>query len=461
MLREDTRTESLSPAAIDALIDDRPADGVFRVHRDVFLDERIFALEQQHIFEATWVFLGLESQAPKPHDFFTAYAGRYPLIVTRGGDGGLRCVINSCRHKGALICRTQAGNKQVHTCPYHSWAYDSTGRNVGIKARAIGAYTAGFDAEDHDLRPVARFESYRGFLFASVSPNVPSLRDHLGDAATFIDLVVDQSPHGMETVPGDVTYVYDGNWKLQMENCGDGYHFTSAHASYLKLIEKRDAESEDKAQWKVGRVGPEQAAQPERTHGTFGFRYGHSVLWSEQRERENSPLFDAAAELEARVGSVRTKWMFGVRNLTIFPNMQLADNAAIQLRIIRPLSANKTEMRTFCVAPAGEAAELRRRRIRQYEDFFNPSGLATPDDNVCYEDCQSGHGGGEWLQGYMRGLDILIHERNRFADELNITPEAAVSSAWGMHDETLFQTNYREWAKLLREGIERDPAGVA
>jgi benzoate/toluate 1,2-dioxygenase subunit alpha len=287
------------------------------------------------------------------------------------------------------------------------------------------------------------------------------LREHLGEAAKIIDLIVDQSADGLEVLRGASTYVYDGNWKLQMENCGDGYHFTSAHASYLKLIEKRDAESEDKAQWKVGRVGPEQAAQPERTHGTFGFRYGHSVLWSEQRERENSPLFDAAAELEARVGSVRTKWMFGVRNLTIFPNMQLADNAAIQLRIIRPLSANKTEMRTFCVAPAGEAAELRRRRIRQYEDFFNPSGLATPDDNVCYEDCQSGHGGGEWLQGYMRGLDILIHERNRYAEELNITPEAAVSSAWGMHDETLFQTNYREWAKLLREGIERDPAGVA
>jgi hypothetical protein len=44
---------------IEGLIDDRPADGVFRVHRDVFTDEQIFALEQQHIFEKTWVFFGL------------------------------------------------------------------------------------------------------------------------------------------------------------------------------------------------------------------------------------------------------------------------------------------------------------------------------------------------------------------------------------------------------------------
>jgi benzoate/toluate 1,2-dioxygenase alpha subunit len=433
---------------IDDLIDDRPADGVFRVHRDVFVDERIFALEQQFIFEATWVFLGLETQAPTPHDFFTAYAGRFPLVVLRGGDGTLRCVVNSCRHKGALICRTQTGNKQVHTCPYHSWAYDSTGKNVGIKMRSQGAYGAGFDDDGHDLRPVARFESYRGFLFASMNPAVPPLREHLGEAATFIDLVIDQSPAGIETIPGDVTYVYDGNWKLQMENCGDSYHFTSAHASYLKLVERRDVASSDTSQWRVPRL-----TEGGHETGSFGFARGHSVFWSESRARERSPLFGALEELQARVGDVRTKWMFGVRNLTVFPNMQLADNAAIQLRIIRPLAANKTEMRTFCVAPAGEPPETRRRRIRQYEDFFNPSGLATPDDNVCYEDCQTGHGGGEWLQGYMRGLDRVRAGANEQAAELGILPAASVAAPAGLNDESLSRANYREWSRLLRAGF--------
>jgi len=61
----------------------------------------------------------------------------------------------------------------------------------------------------------------------------------------------------------------------------------------------------------------------------------------------------------------------------------------------------------------------------------------------------------------MRGLDILTAEPNRFANELGIAPASQVSAAWGMHDETLFQANYREWARLLRAGIERTPAGVA
>ncbi len=437
---------------LDGLIDDRPDERVFRVHRDVFVSEQIFELEQQHIFEATWVFLGLESQAPRPHDFFTAYAGRYPVVVSRGADGTLRCVINSCRHKGAIICRTRTGNKKVHTCPYHSWAYDSTGKNVGIKMRATGGYSQAFEADGHDLRPVARFDSYRGFLFASIDPDVPPLREHLGDAATFIDLVLDQSPDGIETIAGDVTYVYDGNWKLQMENCGDSYHFTSAHQSYLKLIERRDAGGKDAAEWRVTRMMDEKTAG-QMEHGSFGFARGHSALWSEAQDPRRSPLYPQKAELEARVGAERTKWMFGVRNLTIFPNMQLADNAATQLRIIRPLSATKTEMRTFCIAPAGEPPETRRKRIRQYEDFFNPSGLATPDDNVCYEDCQAGHGGTEWMQGYMRGSAIVGPGPDRFAEALGIEPAASVSAPWGLNDETLYRANYREWLRLLRSGV--------
>ena len=72
------------------LIDDRPDDGVFRVHRDIFTDPRIFAAELKHIFEGGWVFLGLEAQAAGPHDFFTTMVGRVPVLVQRDGAGVLR-----------------------------------------------------------------------------------------------------------------------------------------------------------------------------------------------------------------------------------------------------------------------------------------------------------------------------------------------------------------------------------
>src|SRR5258708_13707664 len=48
-------------------VDDRPQDGEFRVHRDVYADPELFSLEITHICEPALIFLGLDSQIPKPH----------------------------------------------------------------------------------------------------------------------------------------------------------------------------------------------------------------------------------------------------------------------------------------------------------------------------------------------------------------------------------------------------------
>src|SRR4029077_2655727 len=72
---------------ISLYVDDRPADGVFRVHRDVYSDPELFELEQKFIFERTWHFLALESQIGKPNNFVTAHIGRTPVLVTRDAKG--------------------------------------------------------------------------------------------------------------------------------------------------------------------------------------------------------------------------------------------------------------------------------------------------------------------------------------------------------------------------------------
>ena len=76
------------------------------------------------------------------------------------------------------------------------------------------------------------------------------------------------------------------------------------------------------------------------------------------------PLFERREELARQFGEARRNWMFNMRNLTIFPNLQIAENASSQLRIIRPIAPDRTEMLTYCVAPIGESAAARRQRIR-------------------------------------------------------------------------------------------------
>ncbi len=57
--------------------------------------------------------------------------------------------------------------------------------------------------------------------------------------AKIIDLIVDQSPDGLEVLRGSSTYIYDGNWKLQTENGADGYHVSAVHWNYAATTSRR------------------------------------------------------------------------------------------------------------------------------------------------------------------------------------------------------------------------------
>lgn len=462
------RLHPWTPADVAALVDDRPADGVFRVHRDVFRDEQLFQLEMKHIFERTWVFLGLESDMPRPHDFITAQAGRQPVVVHRARDGRLHAFINSCRHRGAMVAHTERGNAKFHTCMYHGWVYDATGKNVFLKDHQQGGYTPAFDRDSHDLLPLPRFESYRGFLFGSLSADVPPLREHLGGVTAFIDLFVDQGEDGVEAVPGRVRFTFDANWKTQLENATDSYHFTDTHASYIGVMGRQqergsahgDGEVDGKAPGQAvhggtayGRIGTQQAL----ARGVFDFGRGHSAFWGEVPDPQARPLYLEHDKLVARVGAVRARWMLYTRNMTVFPNLQLSENIAPQLRVLRPLSATRTEMLTFCIAPRGESKEGRRRRIRHYEEFFNPTGLATPDDIATYQDCQDGFAADaiDWQQAYARGMALLQTGPSPQAQELGFQPVSWLVGTLQLGDETCQQPAYREWKRLIVEGMAR------
>ncbi|MGZ2888956.1 benzoate 1,2-dioxygenase large subunit, partial [Pseudomonas aeruginosa] len=71
----------------------------------------------------------------------------------------------------------------------------------------------------------------------------------------------------------------------------------------------------------------------------------------------------------------------------------LRDQFSSQIRSARPLWVDRTEITIYCIAPKGESAAARARRIPQSEDFFNVSGMATPDALEELRSCQQGYQG--------------------------------------------------------------------
>ena len=93
-------------------------------------------------------------------------------------------------------------------------------------------------------------------------------------------------------------------------------------------------------------------------------------------------------ELKEKFGAKGEFMVKGSRNLLLYPNVYLMDQFSTQIRHFRPIAVNKTEITIYCIAPKGESAQARAARIRQYEDFFNASGMATPDDLAEFHACQ-------------------------------------------------------------------------
>ncbi|MDB5698935.1 MAG: hypothetical protein JWN69_1739 [Alphaproteobacteria bacterium] len=433
---------------------DKPGE-TFKVHRSLYTDPELFELEIKHIWEATWIYIGHDSQIPNNNDYLTTVIGRQPVIISRGPDGKLNGFINACSHRGAMVCRKPHGSAKIWACPYHGWVYNNQGKLLDVKQESDGAYPEHWSKDQYGLTRVPHVASYHGFIFASLNPDVPDIETHLAAAAPFLELFSRQSVDGLEVLRGHSVYTHRGNWKMQAENGVDGYHVDIVHASYFRLAQERAK--------KVAAAGGTDNVKAikvdlENTlNGNYDLGNGHVMIWTDIpnfRDRALGMQYDAIVERE---GEVRAKWMVGrLRQVLVYPNFILFDGISTQLRSWRPVAPDQTEVHAYCIAPKGEPDEARERRVRQYEDFYGASGIATPDDLTEFDACQSGYAGrnAEW-QDFDRGMARRIVGADDQAKEYGFAPAV---SAGSMADETLYHGEYRQWLKMMTEGLLREQA---
>jgi benzoate/toluate 1,2-dioxygenase subunit alpha len=191
--------------------------------------------------------------------------------------------------------------------------------------------------------------------------------------------------------------------------------------------------------------------------GFYSFEHGHLLLWTNWTTPEDRPNFDRRDELTAQFGKARADWMIEKsRNLCLYPNVFLMDQFSSQIRMYRPIAVDKTEVTIYCIAPKGESAEARGHRIRQYEDFFNASGMATPDDLEEFRSCQIGYGAKHvaW-NDLSRGATHWIEGAD---DDAKSTEMKPLLSGAKTEDEGLFVVQHAYWRDALIEGLKKEAA---
>ena len=403
------------------LISEDAAEGIFRVHRSAMTSSAIMELEQERIFDRCWLYVGHDSEIPEPGDFRRRTVAGRPLILVRDNDGAIRVFLNTCLHRGALVCREDSGNAKTFECFYHGWRYGNSGKLIGIPDPA--GYSEKFINTERSLMTPPHIESYRGMNFVNFGADVPSLADYLGHAREIIDLTLDSAEPlgGWNIISGSGKFNVRANWKLLVENSIDNYHFRTVHQTYADYQSKRRAEL-GAPRPNVNRINNSRGLAFSNGHAamltqSLGRTIANpSTFWSDEAIAEVTRL---RGELAGQFGEERGERMAEYsRFLLIFPNVAFHDTqSGFRIRQIWPITPDTMEVTQWEFAPRQETGELAGYRRENSVMFQGAGGFGTPDDIEALESCQQGYGAHELEWSDMsRGM----HREPRSDDELPV-----------------------------------------
>lgn len=404
------------------------------VHRRVYTDPAVFDAEMQRIYGRTWIFIAHESEVPNPGDFKTDTLVRRPIIVVRGSDGRVRVLANTCPHRGAKVCYTDYGSASRFRCMYHGWTYSTDGRLIGVPQRE--RFENFEPGPDFGLAPLPRVDSYRGFIFASLSPDGLTLEEHLGAGTGYLDEFCDRAPDGGIQATKPIKYGYAGNWKLQLENYADPYHAAVLHQSALEIGRTILKEKYASAEFTPRSIRTNYYQRGYGSgHGIADFGHGRGGNW--MNAYRNPAYFEA---LRTKYDEERARELLELDvHLMIYPNL-LMHSRANHYRVIKPLAVDKTEVWAYPCRLAGAPPDVNDALLLNTSHHVSAMGEVQVDDMQAFDWVQSGleNETMEWVLFKLGGANWREDERGQFQCD---SPS-----------EGIIRYQYREWARLMVAG---------
>lgn len=365
--------------AADLVSDDRVAGRLYT-------DPEIFAEEMRKIFHSTWVWVAHESEIPQPGSFKTTSVGGEPVIVTRDRKGNFNTLLNRCRHRGATVCDVPRGKANGFTCPYHNWSYGLDGRLRGIPYP--DGYEGVVEKADFPLHTL-RTESYLGMIWATFNADAEPLEDFLGDAKLWMERFFKQSNGYPTKVTGVHKFRFRGNWKIQLENTSDGYHFPMVHKSWMASV---DAETADMMSFMNDPSAVTHALG--NGHSVAIMATAHVDLDEDDGTEEIQPRFRHLVDQLRAEGYEESQIRRMMRsmhgcgfNLNTFPNVAMS---SAFFRVLIPISVDETEIWHMALGMDGGPELVNQERLRIHEHFQGPFGFGSPDDAEGWDRVQLG-----------------------------------------------------------------------
>ena len=195
-----------------------------------YTSEAFFALENERIFAASWVFVGFAHELPRAGDAVPITVAGQPVLLLRDAEHRIRAFHNVCRHRCLQLVDAPRNVGRAIRCPYHSWTYGLDGAlhvTPYFGGRDPRSAPEGFDRERHGLVPV-RSETWHDWIFVDLGGAAPRFEDFVAPLQRHLDGFDLTEMHHLVTIDlGEVA----ANWKLLMENFIEPYHVQFVHST--------------------------------------------------------------------------------------------------------------------------------------------------------------------------------------------------------------------------------------
>lgn len=359
----------MSPAGADAGIARLVRDD--QVHRDLYLDARIFRLEMRRLWRHAWIFAG-------------------HLDERRNAVMPAQRMIADCRAR---------------------LTFDASGRPALIDVS--------------NGRALPHVGVVAGFIFARLADEGEDLNAFLGPMAEVLETVACRSPARCFELTGPpLRTLVRANWKIYLENINDALHPVSTHASA--------AEAAVRVSEALPAGTPPPMALQQLLPFAGGYRYfdamggrllarGHSLLGTRESIHTGYALATGYEQaLREAHGETRTREVlaFAPQNAVIYPSVALKATPQV-LRVLRPLAVDRTVVEAWSFQPAQAPAALGERGALYNRLAFSPMSVVSLDDQHLFEGIHQGlHAGAQPWVSLHRGA------RGRDGEAVSGTDEA-------------------------------------
>lgn len=357
---------------------------------EVYFDPRLYENDLQKIWRRNWVYVGRSSTVATPRSFRTFELGDQRILLVRDEGGILRGFHNTCRHRGATLCRENAGvlGSGAIVCPYHAWTYALQGELLRTSSKS---HAEGFDPADYPLYKINVHER-GGFIFIALTDAVPPFETTFDPPLSRLDAW----PLEELVVGHAAAKTIRCNWKLFWENFNECLHCPVVHPSLSRLVPiygRGIIMEGDDPNWNLTADNPDPKFKG-------GLRRGAST-WSLDGQPVGVPFSGLSAE-DRRRGAVY---------LTNLPSVfVVAHLDYVRVVRVRPLGPELTELHVeYLFSPESLASTgFDLTRIVDFAD-----AVMSEDVTVC-ELNQSGLRAAPHVAGVLMPEEHLVHQFHRW-----------------------------------------------